>query len=62
VVLEAGRARTEDDNREHVPAYELKYRGRTTAPLAGSMGIKPIIRRPIPARRMYLLIRAGWAG
>ena len=34
VVLEAGRARTEDDNREHVPAYELKYRGRTKAPLA----------------------------
>ncbi len=34
VVLEAGRARTEDDNREHVPAYALKYRGRTKAPLA----------------------------
>jgi choline dehydrogenase-like flavoprotein len=34
VVLEAGRARTEDDNREHTPAYELKYRGRSKAPLA----------------------------
>jgi choline dehydrogenase-like flavoprotein len=34
VVLEAGRARTEADDREHVPAYELKYRGRSKAPLA----------------------------
>lgn len=34
VVLEAGRARTEGDNREHIPAYELKYRGRSKALLA----------------------------
>ena len=33
VVLEAGRARTDDDNREHIPASDLKYRGRTKRPL-----------------------------
>src|SRR5215207_4693541 len=34
VVLEAGRARTDDDNREHIPAHTLTYRGRSKAPLA----------------------------
>jgi choline dehydrogenase-like flavoprotein len=34
VVLEAGRARSEQDNREHVPAFELPFRGRTKRPLA----------------------------
>jgi choline dehydrogenase-like flavoprotein len=33
VVLEAGRARTEDDNREHIPASALKWRGATKQPL-----------------------------
>jgi choline dehydrogenase-like flavoprotein len=33
IVLEAGRARTDTDNREHIPASELKYRGRTKRPL-----------------------------
>jgi choline dehydrogenase-like flavoprotein len=33
VVLEAGRARTDEDNREHIPAHTLTYRGRSTAPL-----------------------------
>ena len=30
----SGRTRTEDDNREHVPAFALKYRGHSKAPLA----------------------------
>jgi choline dehydrogenase-like flavoprotein len=34
VVLEAGRARTDDDNREHIPAHTLTYRGRSKTPLA----------------------------
>src|SRR5688500_5452656 len=33
-VIEAGRARTGDDNREHIPAYELKWRGQTKTPRA----------------------------
>ena len=33
-VLEAGRKLTDADYREHVPAYELPYRGMTKAPLA----------------------------
>jgi len=33
VVLEAGRARTDADNREHIPASDLKYRGQTKRPL-----------------------------
>jgi choline dehydrogenase-like flavoprotein len=33
VVLEAGRARTDGDNREHVPPSDLKYRGQTRQPL-----------------------------
>jgi choline dehydrogenase-like flavoprotein len=28
LVLEAGRARTEADNHEHTPGFELRYRGR----------------------------------
>ena len=39
VVLEAGRQLTDGDYREHVPAFELKYRGRSKAPLA--------IQRPV---------------
>jgi choline dehydrogenase-like flavoprotein len=33
-VLEAGRSLTDADYREHVPAYELRYRGMSKAPLA----------------------------
>jgi choline dehydrogenase-like flavoprotein len=33
-VLEAGRALKDSDYREHVPAYDLPYRGMTKAPLA----------------------------
>ena len=32
-VLEAGRQLTDADYKEHVPAYQLKYRGRTKRPL-----------------------------
>jgi choline dehydrogenase-like flavoprotein len=32
-LVEAGRARTDQDNREHVPAHALKWRGRSKAPL-----------------------------
>jgi choline dehydrogenase-like flavoprotein len=32
-VLEAGRQLTDADYKEHVPAYQLKYRGRSKAPL-----------------------------
>jgi len=35
-VIEAGRARTGDDNREHIPSHELTWRGRTKAPLAAA--------------------------
>jgi glucoside 3-dehydrogenase (cytochrome c) catalytic subunit len=34
VVLEAGRQLTDADYKEHVPAFDLKYRGRTKRPLA----------------------------
>jgi len=33
-VLEAGRSLTDADYREHVPAFELPYRGTSKAPLA----------------------------
>ena len=32
-VLEAGRQLTDADYKEHVPAYDLRYRGRTKRPL-----------------------------
>ena len=32
-LVEAGRARTDADNREHIPAHALTWRGRTKAPL-----------------------------
>ena len=35
-VIEAGRARTGDDNREHIPSHELTWRGQTKAPLAAA--------------------------
>jgi choline dehydrogenase-like flavoprotein len=41
-VLEAGRKLTDADYREHVPAFELRYRGRSKAPLAH--------RRPVQSR------------
>jgi len=36
LVLEAGRARTDADNHEHTPAFELRYRGRSKRPLAAT--------------------------
>lgn len=35
-LVEAGRARTDHDNREHIPAHALTWRGRTKAPLVAS--------------------------
>ena len=35
-LLEAGRARTDQDNREHIPPHALTWRGRTKAPLAAT--------------------------
>jgi choline dehydrogenase-like flavoprotein len=34
LVLEAGRPQTSDDYSEHIPAFDLKWRGRSKAPLA----------------------------
>jgi choline dehydrogenase-like flavoprotein len=39
-VLEAGRKLTDADYREHVPAFELKYRGLSKAPLAAARPVQ----------------------